>query len=330
MARAVGHGKIILFGEHSVVHGSAAVAMALSLGATASAEAAVLDSLEVQPFGTRLTPGSEPPAEHEALLRAFEAVMSETPEDRVPLAVRAELQVPAGAGLGASAALGVAIVRAVDSAVGRTRSMESLMLASLAWEEKFHGNPSGVDSAMAVHGGIACFRRGGLPMQINAAAALPLVVGHSGTAPSTRIMVERVAEQLKSDPARVEGIFGSLEAIVEDGRAALEVGNLPQLGRLMTRSQGLLRRLRLSTPRLENLCREAELAGALGAKLTGGGGGGCMIALAPDLKVAERIRERLCRVPGTVAFVATPEGSAAAMKEIYVPRPQVEVLCPRR
>jgi len=185
------------------------------------------------------------------------------------------------------------VIRAIDAAVARRRDDAEIVAASLHWERVFHGNPSGVDSAMAAHGGVALFRKGQPLRPVAVGKPPPLVVAYSGEAPSTGAMVASVARQFKRDPVRIKGTFDAIEAIVNNGRTALERGEFDRLGQLMTLNHQLLNTLLLSTTRLETLCRAAVEAGALGAKLTGGGGGGCMIAIAEDFEAAERVRARL-------------------------------------
>lgn len=315
MTDAVGHGKIILFGEHAVVHGCPALAMALPRGALARAQVSDVDRLHVLPFDSHIVlDGRVPEPELSPLYVAFEAALADAPGGRPRLAVQVELQVPAGAGLGASAALSVAILRAIDAALGRTRPDAEIIEASLRWERVFHGNPSGVDSAMAAAGGVAVFRKGEPLVPVPVSRLPALVVGHSGSAPSTREMVESVARQLARDPDKVRGIFEAIESIVINGRSALLRGDWKALGQLMVLNQQLLNTLLLSTSRLEAMCQAAIAAGALGAKLTGGGGGGCMIALAQDSGGAKAICDRLGDQFGAEAFVVGQGGSDAAQR----------------
>ena len=303
---AFGHGKVILFGEHGVVHGRPALAAALSRGARAEAHPADRPLLEVEPWGVAIEPSADgddgPGTDNAGLRRAFAALRSGYPEPP-QLRVAAELTVPGGAGLGGSAALSVAVVRALDAALGVERgNVEVAELAQRA-EKVFHGNPSGVDAAMAAHGGVALFSKARGVRPVRLATALPLVVGYSGEQGSTKKTVASVARQLQRDPGRVEKIFDGMEAIVDNGKLALEAGALEDLGQLMALNQKLLVALMRSTTRLEEMCRAAIDAGALGAKLTGGGGGGCMIALARDLKAAEHVQAALTAMAPD-AFIA--------------------------
>jgi mevalonate kinase len=195
--------------------------------------------------------------------------------------VHAEVGLPGGAGLGCSAALGVAVIAAIDEELGVARSPQALADASMSWERVFHGNPSGVDNTMAATGGVALFTRGEALIPLRLRAPLTLVVGHSGEASETKDMVNLVAQQLAREPARVNELFDAIAALVRNARLALEAGDGRALGQLVDMNHSLLSALMLSTPRLEALCQAARAAGALGAKVTGAGGGGCMFALAP-------------------------------------------------
>lgn len=293
---AVGHSKVILFGEHAVVHGCPALALGLPAGCRARARASDRDSLDLSPLGTRVTLSEPTSGEHEAKLQqALATALEDAPADRPKLAIEAELQVPAGAGLGASAAISVAVARAIDQALGLQRTDQALIEASLRWERVYHGNPSGIDSTMAVLGGVLLYRRGQVPEPMTIATLPPLVVAYSGNAPSTREMVESVDRQYKQAPQKVGQIFEAIESIVTNGKSALLRGDWEHLGQLMTMNQKLLSSLMLSTSTLEEMCSTALAAGATGAKLTGGGGGGCMIALGKDAQSAQHILATLRR-----------------------------------
>ena len=118
-------------------------------------------------------------------------------------------------------------------------------------------------------------------MALAPARPLVLAVGDSGRAGSTREMVEAVARMRERKPAAVDEVFDGMAALVESGARAVVAGDLPLLGRLFDLDQALLASLLVSTAELEELCAIARRAGAYGAKLTGGGGGGCVIALGP-------------------------------------------------
>jgi mevalonate kinase len=210
---------------------------------------------------------------------------------------------PGSAGLGGSAALSVAMVRAIDAALGLTRDDAAVADIALAAERVFHGNPSGIDSALAASGGVALYRKGAPLEPLAVGRELTLVVSHSGEPGRTYETVASVARQHERDPAKVEQIFDGIEALVANGKSALAGGELARFGQLMILNQKLLVTLLLSTTRLEEMCQVAQDAGALGAKLTGGGGGGCMIALCENDDAAQRVKAAL-EERGYEAFIA--------------------------
>ncbi len=282
-----GRGKVILLGEHSVVYGKPALAAGIAKGVTASADPSPAFLLECQPWDVRLEPTSD-----EQLGRAFAAVL-EGYDSPTPVHVHADIELPGGAGLGCSAALGVAVVDALDDAYGVQRTPEERAEFSLAWERVFHGNPSGVDNTMAACGGIAVFTKGQPLERVRPRSPLPLVIAHSGESSSTKEVVDHVRRQYDKEPERIGEVFDAIEALVRNAKLAVEAGDLKGLGQLMDMNQAMLSALMISTEKLETLCRNARAAGALGAKLTGAGGGGCIIALAPNLDHAKTIEEAL-------------------------------------
>ncbi|MGE0788511.1 MAG: mevalonate kinase [Sandaracinaceae bacterium] len=291
---ALGRGKVILLGEHIVVYGVPALAAGISRGVRAWAQPAQSTSLTIAPWDVTVRPG-----EDADLARALDAVWP----DGEPLAIEAEVELPAGAGLGCSAALGVAVVRAIARARGERPTDAEVAERAFLWEHVFHGNPSGIDNTMAAHGGIALYTRGRPLEPIAAKGTVRLVIGDSKEPSSTKAMVASVAHQRDRDPARFEKTKDAVHSLVKNAKLAIEAGDDGALGQLMDLNQHILSGLMLSTSRLEEMIAAARDAGALGAKLTGSGGGGCMIALAKDDTSAEAIRAAI-EATGTPAFIA--------------------------
>jgi len=291
-----GRGKVILLGEHAVVHGYPAIAVGIERGVTAEALVAGRDVLKLSPWNLTITPdlrGDEP------LERAFAMALASY-AGRPSLEVRAKVDLPAGAGLGCSAAIGVAVLDAIDEALEIRRTRTELAAAALAWEKVFHGNPSGIDNTMSALGGVALYRKGEALCPLRSNKHLHLVIGYSGQSSSTKEMVASVGRQLQNDPGRVNKTFQAIEMLVHDAELAIERGDHVALGQLLDLNHALLRSLMLCTPKLDQMCQIAREAGALGAKMTGGGGGGCMVALAPEHDEALRLRDVL----GEESFVA--------------------------
>ena len=213
--------------------------------------------------------------------RAFAALLAVgRAEGGVEVVASSEL--PQGGGLGGSAALGVAIGRAVAALrLGKDDEPEALARAT-AWEGVFHGNPSGIDVAVASRGGCVRFVRGAGCEDVAPARDLTLCVGWTGAGASTREMVSGVASLRARKPAVVDRAVEAVTSLVSNAALALAAGDLQGLGKLMDLNQMVLAGLMVSTETIEELCAIARTAGAFGAKLTGAGGGGSVIALAPD------------------------------------------------
>lgn len=272
-------GKVILLGEHAVVYGSPALVVGLDRGA--SAEVQESSSGELVLGDVRHSLEAEPGTAAALPARAFRALLELFSSPTVT--ARAALVLPAGAGLGASAALGVALARAV-SGLCRARGLPlaSVAEAALAWENVFHGNASGVDTAAAEHGGYLWFRRGQAPEPVQPARPLELLIALVEKGASTRLMVEGVASRRAAQPARVDALMAEIAALAERARSCLIAGEHAELGELMSANHRLLVELGVSSSALDQAVLVAQQAGALGAKLTGAGGGGCAVALVDD------------------------------------------------
>lgn len=302
-ARASACGKAILAGEHAVVYGFPALAVPLTaLRARASFLPAVhgWEGLDMQlPDVSRFD--IEPDAARHALARAAAVAFDHFGLPMPHAALAVESDVPPARGLGSGAAVAVAVIRAAAVAAGR--ELDDATASALAFEvEKIHhGNPSGIDNAVVALERPVLFRRAHGPRTLDT-CALHLVFADSGGASKTRDMVEAVAARRQARPGEVDAVLQAL------GKAAMRcaglagAGDLAELGDELTRVHGLLRDLAVSTPALEALVDAALASGALGAKLSGAGGGGYMFALAPSAEAAPAIASALEAAGGTGVF----------------------------
>ncbi len=284
-ARATACGKVILLGEHAVVYGVPALAAGIDRGARA--EATLLDAQGGGASALSLGGGvlTASAGGEDDLSRAFAALLGE----QAPLvSVAASSDLPPGGGLGSSAALGVAIARALEELAGTAEAERDarVLERALSWERVFHGNPSGIDTHAAAHGGVFRFTRGQPAAPLRPAADLWLCVGLSGSGASTRAMVEGLARLFQRKPDQKKRTIDAIAALVSNAALAIEAGDVAGLGKLMDLNHMVLAGLFLSTEALERLCHLAREAGALGAKLTGSGGGGSVIALVPPAEGA--------------------------------------------
>lgn len=284
-------GKVILLGEHAVVYGIPALAVGIDRGAHATTAVAAGDacSLEVPAWGARVGEGED----GTDLARAFSALVAASRKlpqavvHRSAVLVSAHAELPPGGGLGCSAALGVAVARALVPELGAAEAAELAM----SWERVFHGNPSGIDAAVSARGGSVLFEKGRPMQSVALRSTLTVCLGSTGLASSTKTMVEGVARLKEKRPEVVEKAFAGIASLVRNARLALEADDKVGLGKLMDLNQMILSGLLLSTEQIERLCSSARDAGALGAKLTGAGGGGCVVALAADDTSAAGILE---------------------------------------
>lgn len=301
-------GKVILLGEHAVVYGVPAIAVGIERGASARQRPPVgaTRRLRVSTWGAEVDASDEA----KDLARAFAALLRAARHEG-PIYVEAEADLPPGGGLGCSAALGVAVARAVTPGA----SDELTLACAMAWERVFHGNPSGVDAACATLGGSVRFEKGHPIEALSVRAPLHFAIGHSGIASSTRSMVEAVARQKEKRPDAVQKAFDGIASLVKNARLALEAGDRAALGKLMDLNQMILAGLMLSTEEIERMCRLAREHGALGAKLTGAGGGGCVVALTESRANAE-IVAGVWREAGFESFVTETRGASSSSRVV--------------
>lgn len=284
--KVIGHGagKVILLGEHAVVYESAAIALGIDRGVVARALPAEKGELRLRVPAWNVEVGV---GDDHDLARALACLADVSGGATPALDIVAEPELPPGGGLGCSAALGVAIARVLDPEADDDAIVERAM----AWERVFHGNPSGIDANAAAREGCVYFRRGRPVERLRAPGALTLCIGNTGVAASTKAMVDEVAMQRVRRQTTVEKVFKAIAAIVENARLALEAGDVAGLGHLMNTNQMLLAGLLVSTSEIETMCAVAREMGALGAKLTGAGGGGSVVALVDDRDAAKRVLE---------------------------------------
>ena len=271
--KAFAPGKLILAGEHAVVYGHPAIAFAVDLGTEAELTPCEGQS-ELLPSTAEDWDGQARTLDTDGRLR--EALGLVLPAQGVRL--RLSTRLPVGRGMGSSAALSIAVIRAAARLQGREADLDEQLHLGMAMERVFHGNPSGLDHTVSARGGALWYRReaGALALEPLALPALRFVVLDSGVAGNTAELVAGVAARRPE----VDPVLAEIGALVPQVRAALDQPML--LGSLLTYNHHLLQRLGVSTDRLDALVRLALDTGALGAKLCGAGGGGVVLALVAD------------------------------------------------
>jgi len=278
---ATAPGKIILVGEHAVVYGRPAIAAPVwQCVATATIRAAAPGAgctLHAQDTGQqlRLDEGSV----EEPLLLVARLALAQLGLDRPDWQIDLHSDIPMASGLGSGAALSTALVRAIFRQAGS--EVDPATLSALVYESErfYHGTPSGIDNTVVAYGQPIWFVKDAAFQPVHPGCALTLVIADSGVRSPTKETVGDVRTAWLRDPARYEAIFDAIGETVVQARLAMERGDLPGLGVLLDANQGWLEELAVSSVLLRRLIDVARAAGALGAKLSGGGRGGNVIAL---------------------------------------------------
>lgn len=278
-------GKIILFGEHAVVHGRPAIAIPVS---NVAATARIIPIIDAQPGIVHLeAPDIELNADLDSLpddhplATAVRMTLDAVSPGHIPsLRCQITSTIPISAGMGSGAAVTVATVRALSSFLGASLSDAEISDIAFNVEKIHHGTPSGIDNTVIAYQQPVYYQQHQPIQIIKVNRPTCWVIGDTGERVSTKTTVADVHARHQADPAGIDSIFDAIGEITDRARQALIDGDLDELGPLLNENQRLLRELGVSSEKLEILIRAAREAGAAGAKLSGGGRGGNMIALA--------------------------------------------------
>ncbi len=296
MGKGSGYGKVILFGEHFVVHGVPGIVSAID----STTDAAVKKTgTGIQVKDERKTAKGYSEEKRLQQLESIDRMLKAMNIDpKTPLEIWIGGTLPGFSGLGASAASSVAIARAIAEELSMTIPDEKINQIAYEGEKAYAGNPSGIDNTAATFGGLMWFSKNiqGGPDNIKKLALkkpVEIVIGSTDKVANTKAMVEGVAERKKQNPTKYNPLFKRAEEIAVEGRKALEAHDLKKLGELMNENHTLLQGIEVSSKELDFLVNIAREQGAYGAKLTGGGGGGCMVALTPSKALQERVAKAM-------------------------------------
>ncbi|MCL2134165.1 MAG: mevalonate kinase [Candidatus Bathyarchaeota archaeon] len=293
MGKGSGFGKVILFGEHFVVHGVPGIVSAIDSSTDAIVSKAK-EGLFVK--DDRKTAKGYSEEKRLQQIESIERMLKAMGLDvKTPLDIWIGGSLPGFSGLGASAASSVAIARAISEEFGLNLSDDRINQIAYEAEIAYAGNPSGIDNTAATYGGLMWFKKnhvvGGQDFieRLKVQVPVEIVIGSTGKVANTKAMVEGVAERRKVDSAKYDSLFVQAEELAVAGRRALEVGDFGEVGVLMNENHGILQKIGVSSVELDYLVDVARKQGAIGAKLTGGGGGGCMVALTPGKDLQEKV-----------------------------------------
>lgn len=292
---ATAYGKVILLGEHAVVYNSHAIAAPINLAIQARIHPGDNGvDLLIPRWGVeeKLQKG----VMHKySIYESLDLILNRLGLADKDMKVEIFPHIPRASGLGGSAALAVAIIRALAQFYKLNLSNEEI--SNLAYQSELiaHGSASGIDNTLATYGKFILYRRGNPPFlkELHVPQAIPIVIGLSGVESLTAKMVAKVKESWEQNKNLYNQIFDEINNLTLKAVVAIEKGDWVKLGEYMNVNQGFLNALQVSSPELEEIIAIARKNGALGAKLTGAGGGGAAIALCPDNadKVALAIRK---------------------------------------
>lgn len=279
LAVAEAPAKAIITGEHFVVHGSTALAAAIDRRVRVEVREAPSGVVSVR--SDRVS-GNQP-ASLLPVKKVVGAVCSTySVEPGHDLSITSSI--PRGSGLGSSASTMVAAAAAVARLHSIRLGLPDLVRFAMQGERLVHGNPSGIDVNACAYGGVILFRVGEPPRRVAMKSPGRLLIVHSGVQRSTRRMIDKVSFSREKYPRLFGSVADSVSQLSASAAESLVRGDMPTLGRLLTLNHGLLESVGASNPRLDGLVETLLSLGCLGAKLTGAGGGGSVLAVTPEGK----------------------------------------------
>ncbi len=286
-----GFGKAILFNEHFVVYGIPAIVSAIGKYTVCRVEASDNANVDLQD-DRKATPNykeEKREQQKDSLNRIFKHMDIDVSKKGVKIILEGNLY--AASGIGASAASCVAIARALAQHYGKQLTNEEINAIAYEGEKGYHGTPSGIDNTASTYGGLIWFQKEDTPtmQRLKLPTPVEVVIANTGKVANTKAAVAGVRERREQNPKKYQAIFDRAENIAFLARQALDEEDYTELGKLMNENHKLLQQIEVSSRELDFLVDVARKNGALGAKLTGGGLGGNIIALTPGRKLQEEV-----------------------------------------
>lgn len=273
MITATAPGKVILFGEHSVVYNKLGITSAINKRAKVRVSHG--DDLVLEDY-------SKPSKE---VLEPIKKVIQEVNGKSASIKISSEI--PREAGLGSSSAVFTALTTSLLEYNNEELDNEEIERIARAGDGIAHGKPSGIDTRITTNGGFITFKKseGFKPLKVK--KRIPLIIVNTMINSSTKLMVEKVRKRIEDNMKYIN----EMNRIAEQAITAIKDNDLNLIGNLMNKNQKCLKNIGVSHPRINTVVEKALNKGALGAKLTGGGGGGCVIILAQDEENQKRINK---------------------------------------
>jgi mevalonate kinase len=305
MSKATAPGKVILFGEHAVVYGQPALAVPVTqVQAEVRIEKIFSPGIRINAPNIQLNERLDSLASSHPLaatVRNTLAALESVSLSGVTILVRSTI--PVASGLGSGAAVSVAIIRALAKHLKKDLTDKQVSALAFETEKLYHGTPSGIDNTVVTYAKPVYFVKGQPLEVLHVRKPFTIVIGDTGIPASTKESVRDVRVQRHKNPERYDTLFAAVGSIAKTACQLIESGMPESFGPLMDENHALLRSMQVSSPELDHLVETARQAGALGAKMSGGGRGGNMIALVQAGKagaVARSLKEA-----GAVSTIVT-------------------------
>lgn len=292
IASGKSNAKIIMIGEHSVVYGQPAIATPLTQINTV---VTIQNAKEGQTVHSRYYDGprSNLPTSMAGIAKLLDALDDQLNCAGQPWDMTIESQLPAERGMGSSAAVAVAITRAFFNRYEQPLDHELLLKLADVEEQITHRNPSGLDAATSSVANPLWYIKNQTSQPLDSQLNATMVIADTGVKGATKDAIAGVADQLANHHEQADGLIKHLGKLATDFRICLAANEPVKLGIIMNQAQADLKNLTVSSPELDHLCQVANRNGALGAKLTGGGRGGCMYAITKNRSQGEKLAEQL-------------------------------------
>ena len=311
-------GKLMLLGEHAVVYNHPCLVTAVDQRMRATVEVNDKPILEINAPDVQISNYKKPMDQIgqgdipkgakfvevavSNILSRFRNKFGMTEKNGLKITTTSEFS--SQFGFGSSSASTVCTIKAISELLGLNLSQEEIFDLSYKTVLDIQGKGSGFDVAAAVYGGILYYVTGGKVIEPLKIDSLPLIVGYSGVKADTVTLINKVKESFAKRQDRLNEIYNNIEDLVNSARAALIKKDWKKFGSLMNNNQELLGELGVSIEKLDRMVKGALEAGAYGAKLSGAGGGDCMIAISPNNK-KKKVKKSIAKAGGEVINVAT-------------------------
>ena len=274
-------GKIIISGEHFVVHGSNALAAAIDKTVKVYSETSdknsILSRVDNQVFNIRIKPINPVSVVRNKILEYLNR------KERIKITI--ESNIPRGSGLGSSSAISVATAASIASLFGEKLDKKTLYNIAFEGEKIIHGNPSGIDVAASVYGGLILFNKNTVPTNIDLLNKLQIIVSISGKTRQTSRMINHFTSTSNKLPYHFQSLVHSSSVLTHEAVNCLITQDLEKLGAIINFYNSILSSFGLGTKITDRMIETCLEHGAYGAKITGAGGGGSIIAIAPLPKI---------------------------------------------